>query len=738
MSRILLPRKVQPRQWNVSKYSAGAEYRSFWRAAKLVIPGWDGRMYDYANRTIPAPSPYRTVIKTDYGWGLSFSGGSKILNNTGEQHSASSRPLYMGGLVRFTSAEGDYTDQCPFQLGTTSIGQIMVWNDFTAGPGNDRWAIAVYDAGGTMRVDYGSVLEYNRTYAVEVISDGTTTRLYVDGVLDITSSAVGTEDQVDYVELGGAGATRLFYGDLTNFMFCLGEGSPQRPFMHLDPFGPITPQPLSRHPVSASEESTTGGAISLRGLPRGVKPRDWNITREKVLPRYQPLWDGLVSLVPFTEGDGTPRDVVYKKVQPTWQGTGSWSRQAKGSALNFVSSGGQLDYPNNDLTPNDLTEGTVLIWKGPTVSTGYRRAFAAGPTNSGSYFFQGLIDVYATGLSVKFRIRTTDLDIDAADVNHGPADVWVFRRAKYGMSIWQNGIQKASNTAWVTLPEDGDFSWGNWRATDYGINAPLYMCAMWHRALTDAEIKLIGSNPSAIITPRPLSSMAFGTTGGGITPVTGALDGTLPGPMLGSFDGVFTPSPVTGALDAAMGSLTGSFAGTFTPLGVTGALDGTLPSVTGVFEGTFTPQDITGSLAGTLGALAASLSGTFTPPGDVTGVLGGELGSLAGSFSGTFTPVAVTGTLAGTLPSVTADFSGVFTGLGDVTGTLSAQLAALTGSFSGDVTNPDFVGTLAGTLPSLRVSLSGLFDFGWSPADSVVDEWTQQSSPSGVWTRRTP
>lgn len=196
---------------------------------------------------------------------------------------------------------------------------------------SNGWGIECYDTGSNDILNWGSDGSGNMSVTVTGLLD--TWAFWI-----LTSRGSGADEGEIYrngVDLGagygGGGLTLPFPSTTTNaaignwnhttdrmlrnpigLLYVWNKWFPpvEARLLSANPFGPITPRPLS--PVV--RQPTTQGRIHLLGRPRIAKPHRAAISRNQVHPKWHWFWDKCVEIWAFDERSGDARSL---KVQDT-------------------------------------------------------------------------------------------------------------------------------------------------------------------------------------------------------------------------------------------------------------------------------------------------------------------------------------------------------------------------------------------------------------------------------------
>ena len=269
------------------------------------------------------------------------------------------------------------------------------------------------------------------------------------------------------------------------------------------------------------------------------KPGRWAVSPAEIDPQYLSFWRDLTFLAPYWEGSGRSYD-IKGRMSGVLAANSVWGVGESGLTVDFGAGSDIIDYGDMQDNPDwpfgnggDIT--VVSMFRAPSGSD-FRWMMDADDESTGPANGTGTNRVF------QFRIDTNDkvgwIPFDASQT-----PVSVASSASYADNKWHIAVGRLQGTAitiWVDGVQDGSGTLGaggirgpgttNLGAGDEDIDVALN--AVWHRALSDAEIRLLQLDPFGPIRPAPifggLTVTLFATADGSITDVVNEADAASP------------------------------------------------------------------------------------------------------------------------------------------------------------------------------------------------------------------
>lgn len=607
---------------------------------------------------------------------------------------------------------------------------------------------------------FGSSLVVGTWYHLALTSDGTTTRAYLNGVLNISTASTAVSAQIwvgnspDNEPLDGRAAAIKIYSATLSADEILREMRTVRPqrTANLNGWYPLLSGGSRTQDYSgAGNNWTAGGTLADEDGP----PVSWG-GQVLVLPGQAAAGtytgSGSPSLAALTgAGSGTftaPANTYTGSgnialpvltgsgagtfVTPTYTGTGAPSLPALAGA------------GSGTFTPPPTYTGRVhhsLSFAGDNTSDGDRVRIPL-TTSGGTVATAANVGAGDFTYEVVVTARYADNSAVPADWRYGnmvmDRDIWNDARG-HGLSLGRNGsiltarfgiagpsgthttlestsnvgdgrphhiaVDRNASTGLIRLGIDGV-----WEDSDtYTTGSLAYPTSYTPTGGQDNEVIVLGKEKHDL--ERGLNgriayvrlSTVRRYTGGSYTPPT-----TLP-----ATDGdtgalyLFLDGTGTTLTDSSAGATHGTLSASPPTWSTDSPFAPAMPPLTGSGTGSFATAIYTGAGVPSLPALTGAGTGTHTAP-VYTGTGAADLAALTGAGSGTFVVPTYTGAGAPSLPALTGAGAGTHTAP-TYTGSGAPSLPALTGSGIGIFAAEVYSGAGAASLPALTGAGSGAF-----------------------------
>jgi hypothetical protein len=167
-------------------------------------------------------------------------------------------------------------------------------------------------------------------------------------------------------------------------------------------------------------------------------------------------------------------------------GTVKWGKGKFGSALEFAE-GGEVKCPHIELNERSWT---ICMWVNPKLAGGAEQCVFSqtqvNATNTSLHF-----RIYTNG-TIRMGFYSNDLDVAGAKAEEWLHIAYWLDLAAKKRRIYLNGVQAAEDAGKAGLPylgTAGDTMVGSWGATGQKFNGLIDEVQIWHKALSEAEIK---------------------------------------------------------------------------------------------------------------------------------------------------------------------------------------------------------------------------------------------------------
>ena len=228
-----------------------------------------------------------------------------------------------------------------------------------------------------------------------------------------------------------------------------------------------------------------------------------------------PVCQGLYYAVPFTEGSGTPHDIVQPSI-PTVTGSPTWSTYSSGPAVNFSASTNYYTFP----AWNPTTITLLVVVYGGTNNPGslqwwgrdYDGTYVPWSLNGSAFGNPSGMSVFNGSAWIETNISSNPYD----STNYNDHKWHVVIGTADGANLWYyiDGIQQGTAAFSGNLPSSTDPVYlCQYVNNSYGFTGIMALALAWDRALSVPEVTSISANPWQVFQPRRGPWLWRGTTG---------------------------------------------------------------------------------------------------------------------------------------------------------------------------------------------------------------------------------
>jgi hypothetical protein len=220
-----------------------------------------------------------------------------------------------------------------------------------------------------------------------------------------------------------------------------------------------------------------------------------------------PITKGLVFDMPLSEGNGSPKDLVYNLTGTLNSGV-SWVKTPLGWGLDFDGTSGKLSFTTVG-KQNSVDSSTIqVLFKPDTYTSGgnFARLFQKGPNTVG--YIELAFDGNSTYLTHQSRYGGTGwpqwiVTAPTLGEYHNVVSTYDGSLNATGMKTWLNFVDPApvvqTNASGSRDADSTDLTIGNRKLdTARSYDGVVVLARYWDRRLTPEEIKLVTVDPWSI------------------------------------------------------------------------------------------------------------------------------------------------------------------------------------------------------------------------------------------------
>ncbi len=245
-----------------------------------------------------------------------------------------------------------------------------------------------------------------------------------------------------------------------------------------------------------------------------MKPGRWAVSLAEIDPQYLGFWRDLTFFAPYWEGSGRSYD-IKGRMSGVLEASSVWGVGESGLTVDFgadndlINYGVVTDNPDWPVFPDSTSDITVVsVFRAPSGSS-FRWMLDADYQSTGPANAQGVKRVFQWRIDTANKVSwipfhtNTELVVVASSASYAD-DTWhvaVGRLQGTAATVGVDGVQDGSGTL-GTAGINGADSLTVLGSGDEDIDVALN--AVWHRALSDAEIRLLQLDPFGPIRPAPI------------------------------------------------------------------------------------------------------------------------------------------------------------------------------------------------------------------------------------------